>query len=360
MRRFLRVVFFIFIVGLLIIWISFLFRPTEVDRENVIGYYAEKNNSLDVVCIGGSATFVFWEPLQAWHDYGFTSYDFCVNTFVPQAVKYYLIEALKTQAPELFVIDLRPFQYGEEPYLDTNVKILDSEIPLRNCIDQLNYSMNRVKLIQGCVPDNLKKFSFYFDLMKYHSRIDSFFRVVSWKYSLNYYPNRLKGFLFVPKTAPIEFNSQKNNKEVQPLSERLNGVLIDLLNFCKEKDLQVLFVVHPYSITKEDQMKYNYMASTIRQYGFDYLDVNDYDIGLDYGIDFYNENHVNVFGAEKYTGFLGSYIDSRYSFNKDKDAKLRDSWNRDYVFFAKRVEETKQEIIRCKENNDGNTADRQV
>jgi len=70
MRRFLRVVFFIFIVGLLIIWISFLFRPTEVDRENVIGYYAEKNNSLDVVCIGGSATFVFWEPLQAWHDYG--------------------------------------------------------------------------------------------------------------------------------------------------------------------------------------------------------------------------------------------------------------------------------------------------
>ena len=43
---------------------------------------------------------------------------------------------------------------------------------------------------------------------------------------------------------------------------------------------------------------------------------------LNFDTDFYNENHVNIFGADKYTDFLIAYLKEHYNLpdrRKDKE-----------------------------------------
>lgn len=50
------------------------------DRISVVGIKEEKKDSLDVIYIGGSAAFVYWELMKAYKDCGFTSYDLATNS----------------------------------------------------------------------------------------------------------------------------------------------------------------------------------------------------------------------------------------------------------------------------------------
>lgn len=80
-------------------------RNASIDRANVIGIKEEKE--LDVVFVGGSSTLVYWQPLKAWHEFGFTSYNYSTNSNQAENIKYYIKDILKTNSPELFEVDLR-------------------------------------------------------------------------------------------------------------------------------------------------------------------------------------------------------------------------------------------------------------
>ena len=78
------------------------------------------------------------------------------------------------------------------------------------------------------------------------------------------------------------------------------------------------------------------MKEVIEQYGFDFLNTNDHykEIGLDYNKDLYNNNHVNVFGAEKYTDFVAEYIDKKYDLPDKRGDEAFSDWNTCYDEFV--------------------------
>ena len=108
------------------------------DRISVVGIKEEKENSLDVIYIGGSATFVYWEPLHAYSDCGFTSYDLATNTIQAESILAYVKYAQQYQNPDLYVIGVRAFQYYDE---------IGSEVGLRVTSDALDMGRNRFELI---------------------------------------------------------------------------------------------------------------------------------------------------------------------------------------------------------------------
>ena len=85
-----------------------LFRNASNDRIRITGLYEE--GPLDMIYIGGSSAFVYWQPLKAWHDYGFTSYSYATNSLEADARLYYMKEALRSHKPQIFVIEMRDFQ----------------------------------------------------------------------------------------------------------------------------------------------------------------------------------------------------------------------------------------------------------
>ena len=50
-------------------------------------------------------------------------------------------------------------------------------------------------------------------------------------------------------------------------------------------------------------------------------------MNLDYSVDFYNENHVNYYGADKYTNFLAKFIKSKYEIPDRRNDSNYSDWN---------------------------------
>lgn len=334
--------------GLIFVLLSYVMRPVTNSRKNLCGFYAEKNNSLDMVYIGGSACYAFWEPLAAWNEYGFTSFNLATDAMQPQSIKYAIREALQSQSPQVFVIDLRPFQYGDLLNTEENVINMERVAPFRNVADNMKYSKNRVQLIREGAPAQEPQWTYLFDIAKYHGSLINLINPENWKYIFNSKKLYSKGFVYYEDAAPIIFEDTRDVTVETPLEEEINTLFIDLLEYCRQEDLEVLFIVHAYNNSVADQQKYNYMKRIIEEYGLDFLNVNDffYEIGFDTLSDFRDTNHVNLLGADKYTSFLASYLKEHFVFNDKRQDTQYVGWNRDY---EKWMEET--EAVRNKLKN---------
>ncbi|MEG2250842.1 MAG: hypothetical protein RSD09_04605, partial [Bacilli bacterium] len=295
---------FIFIFFYLFIHISYLFRPITIDREIAAGYYAETDNSLDMVYVGGSSCFVYWAPLEAWKSNGLASNNFSYNSISADAMKSTIQEAMKTQNPELLVVDMRAFQYREE-YLE--------EGAIRQYTDSSKYSLNRSNFIRSIVPEEFKdmqlsSLEFIWDISTYHIRWNQLDQS-SWELRNNEKKRDIKGFYFVPKKGPITLNDNSSLSVKQPLRKDVEKIFVDLMEYCKSLDKKILFVINTYSEEPSHREIYNYLDQRIKSYGFDFLNINNFneEIGMDETKDYYNVNHVNIYGAEKYTKFLSNY-----------------------------------------------------
>ena len=333
--------------------LSYLLREKGQNRDNVAGFYAEEENTLDVVYVGASSCITFWSPLQAWHDYGFTSYNFAHHTMTARTVKYYIIEALKTQTPELFIVDLRPFQYADGPNYETGTDNLHAEYAIRNGTDHLFYfNENRRDLIRASVPEG-ERLSYYADIIKYHSRwVFIPFALVQgetdfFDFADNVKKNPHKGFYTATRTRPLTFTDYRDVTEVSPLPQQTDEILTELLEFCKEKDLQVLFVVHHYPQTAEEKALYNYMEERVRAYGLDFLNANDdwESIGFDFDGDMYDSNHTNIFGAEKYTAYLADRIVTHYGLADHRGDDAYAEWDALYDAYAEETAAAKEALL---------------
>jgi len=354
MKRMISFILFVALASGMLISVTYLFRNDDYDRMHIIGIKEEKKNSLDMVYIGGSAAFVFWQPLKAWNDCGFTSYLYATNSIQAENIKYYVKEVLKTQKPKVFVIGLRAFQYWDT-YL--------TEAGVRRGTDSMDISLDRFKMVYYCLSNKIlteeqekDKLSYYLDIVKYHTNYDVLKNPANWGMIFNTWSIPEKGFEWIPAHKTLEQPTCNKITEKGKLEDGAQKTFIDLLDFCKKENLKVLFTVCPYAIKEEDQMKYNTMKDIIKSYGFDYINTNENyeEMDIDFSRDFYNEAHVNCFGAEKYTAFLEDYLEEHYDLPDKRGDKLYSSWDINYTAF-KEQETYSKHIIETSIQNEKNT-----
>lgn len=344
-RKVISCILFIILIINLFIDLTYLLRNVAYDRNHIVGFENEEQ-PIDMVYIGGSAAYVYWQPLKAWNDCGFTSYNYATSTIQAETIKYYIKEVQKSQTPELYVIGLRSFQYWDEEF---------DEIGLRYATDSMElFGGNRVQMISDYLenriePEGIDKASFYFDIIKYHTNIDNLSNPEAWMHLIGDIKPDYKGFYMTDWYAYLNDNNPSSFKtnERATLKDGCKEILIDLLEYCKTEKLNVLFVVCPYSITMDDYAKYNTMSDLIKEYGFDYLNTNDYydEMNIKFDSDFYNSNHVNIFGAEKYTEYLEQYIVNKYDMPNHLGDKEYNEWNEEYIKFKSDEVTFKQSIL---------------
>lgn len=322
-KNIIRIIAFIIVLSFVVSFISYLKKPKTVDLQNIAGFYSEKRDSLDMVYIGGSAAFVYWQPLTAYEDYGIASYLYSANTVQAECYKYMIEEILKTQSPKLIIIDARAFQYRDKDQPPT-------EAAYRNILTGMPFSINKINLVNNIVRQNLHqpRKSYIFDIALYHSDKSPIGLKTSVNMMLRRYENELKGFYFVPKALRMK-RIDASTDEVKKVSDKTTEILVDLLKYIKRKNVNVLFTVSPYIETKSEKANYNYIQSIIEDYNCDFIDTNDYvdDMGINYDYDFYNYNHVNIYGSDKYTDFLARFIKENYELEDKRLDKKYESWN---------------------------------
>lgn len=342
-----KIIVFTGIFLFLFTFLTYLMKPDNVTLRNIAGYYGERKNSLDMVYIGGSACFVYWAPLQAFEDEGFTSYSYGSNVIQAELYKYLIKEALKTQKPELIVIDARAFQYRETRPPE--------EVHYRNFLTGMSFSKNKLDFINENVEKNLKqdKLSYIFDLIKYHRPFSSNINENVLSLMFHTYKNPNKGFDFIPEVQLLE-KYDFETEEKKKIAKETEDILLDLIDYMKTTDVNYLFVVSPYQETQEHKKQFNYIEEVITQNGYNFLDANEYydEMGLDFQGDLYNFNHVNIYGAEKYTRLLSNYIKENYNLadhRNDSDYNdwhnLLNNWHEQIETTKKTIDEKKQALL---------------
>ncbi len=316
-------ILFFAILGQVFSSTTYLFRRANDGRSRMVGI---KNESkLDVVYIGGSSTFDFWQPLRAWNDCGFTSYCLAENAIKPECYKPLAELAEKYNDPQLYVICAYPFNFYStaEQWIRGFTDSMDLTEKARYDLLNQHYRIRDV-------DDDTDILSYYIDILEYHENRDNLALEKAWEFLHNEGSSETKGFAWEPYYKYIDPPQRIITDDREDLPEGNLEVLRDFTEYLKMTGKEALFVAIPNVPSNGYRAQYNTIMDAVEEAGFTFLDLNDYydEIGIDFTNDYYNDSHVNPIGAKKYTQFLENYIVDNYELPDHRDDPLYEDWNR--------------------------------
>ena len=329
-----KIILFLAILFLSLTGLSYVMRNVSESKDRFADFYGEEKDSIEVLMLGTSTVGTSFIAPYMWGKYGFVSYPLSSNSQRPKAMTYLIDEAKKTQDPSLIVIELRGFTQADEEFAA-------DEGHIREVVDNMRYSVNRIRTINALTESLPDRYSYYVDLFKYHSNYGALARVEEWKKLAFTYDDRYKGFQMYAEQEPYRLgNAEVTTEDRRKLAQGEEEVLRDLIAYLKENDLQALFVVTPrdYEEGYEEQM--NYAGDIVQSEGFQYLDLNYMyeEMGFDYRTDFYDGSHTNAWGAVKCSDVLGQYITGHYELKMDYSESVIKEWDHAYDTFMEDFE----------------------
>lgn len=303
---------------------EFVLCRADHNRQRLKGFYLEDEQSLDVVVLGASEAYSDFAPGYAYSECGVTGYVFATASNSILNYKSQLKNILSRQNPGVIVIELNGAVYGdeEEDYKEANLRNYSDNVPLDGV--KLEWMQQNVKENQA---------EFLFPMLKYHGVWTDFpenmlYQKTIWQDRARGY-NYLKGILnetAIFKSTQRSMNRilSRSGKSKKPLTSTEEQGLRDLLQYCKDQNLKnVVFARFPHIVVRRTFERFergNTVGDIVAEYGFDYLNFErDYDqTKLNEATDFYNLDHLNVYGQKKFTEYLTDILKQRYSLSPRK------------------------------------------
>lgn len=297
------------------------------NTERIRGFYLEDEDSLDVVFVGSSEVYCDYAAGLAYDECGFTSYPFSTESNTVLNFKAIIEEIERTQSPKLIVIEINGAIYG-----DQNIQ---KDVNLRRVSDNLPLNENKIELVERVATSD--QIEYYVPFIKYHDSWNNFGSSLTWSIAL--LEDRLRGYNYLkgaknrtifyePKT-PNEKLYKANSRQMQrrmPLFDKAYDGLIEFLDYLDQKGIdknRILFVRVPHIVTEKNYSRYlrgNSVADIVRSYGyrFESFELEEPEIGLDPYKDFYNIEHMNIYGQQKFTKFFAHYLQDNYGITPTK------------------------------------------
>ncbi len=323
-KRIVSAILFFAIFFVIIMYEGFITRPYYgyVYNYNTWQYfYEEDDNTLNVVAVGSSAMYRFWMPPVAYEEQDFTSFviGHTYQTFV--AVPYIVEEIVKTQNPDVIMVETRSLLNERQYPLDGSEM---AEPDVKNWLLSvvscgMNYSSTRFNLISEFYTDTDDDclLNWYVPLLKYHSleyslplqsRLD--------RISTEKHPYKSAALLSVYSGIEVldEFSMEKELYGEYVLTDTEKELLDRVVALGEKYGTEILFVSTPYQMTVEKSSLQLSLQMYMEEKGYSFIDLNDYidEIGLDPMVDYSDCIHSNISGAEKITRYLAQYVADNY------------------------------------------------
>ena len=281
--------------------------------------------NVDVVFIGSSVTHTSWFPYRAWDEYGITSYDYASSGDMVGA-EVGTIRYVKHRQPDskLFVIDIRAYLkaegVGHIPVAKTNA---------------MSHGFDRIYTILDCYNLIVDKstmgtpLNHVFDILGFQSHREALADPEHWDYINDDVPSEYLGCTISPDHMAIDEPPAWIEGE-EDVSEYAEKCIRHLLEYeQKHDDVNILFTLNPYGINEQQILRANRMAKIIEEYDGHFLnlcsDKAPYEV--DYEKDFFNPRHLNVFGGEKYTHYVGQYILDNFDIEDHRGDEKYAEWD---------------------------------
>ena len=291
------------LVLLLTAWAVFDRKTGCWYTEKVRGFYNEPEQSMDVIGFGSSRMYCTLDPLVLHHETGLRAYVLATQQQPLKATRTYMREALSRQSPRLLILEAT---MAFRPDSETT----DAEI--RDCLDPLPWSKNKLALIRDLVPAGQRS-SYYFNFLKYHQR----WKELSAKdFDFSYLGKRdvFRGYMYLTPERGADCRQQDyDGVEAQPVPEENLVLLREMALLAEENGASLLLLAAPYETVTDDLGYLKSLHAFCEAEGIDFLDLNlEYDaLGIDEEKDYFDIGHFNVSGSTKATRYLADYITGR-------------------------------------------------
>ncbi len=284
-------------------------------------FYLEKKNTLDVVVLGSSSTYCFWDATYAWSNYGIAAYPYATPQ-QPLASTCYVIEECRKKQPEaVYLINLNLALVTEiEPAM---IHFLSDVMPP---------SLNRINMIEGlCEKGNIvgidNKLEYYYPIFAMHER---------WR--LAHLPEKNKSgkdckgasvdSLYLTQvedmTGSISFTDERLD-----IPEETKQNLDEIFEYLRENNIKAAFFESPAPAGEETMARINTVCDYVRDAGFVcYNGFDEYEqIGLDPQYDYCDNSHTNISGCRKYTAWLSEKIIDQFQLPDHRGNEIYTSWD---------------------------------
>ncbi len=315
----------------------------------ISNFYLEEPESLDVVLLGASELPTAFSPGLAYQEFGITSYPYAIGANHIDLYKSQLKEIYRTQSPDLVVVDLNPALCTETADVsDSILRIYTQGMPL---------TKNKIETIAQ-FGDQEHLLSYYVPFLLTHSVKETLaggWRTITRLVTEARGYSLLKGIHSeIDTLEPSEFvDAKTDDSKSQPAPEVI-GKLVDFLEFCRENGYDnLVFTEFPHLIHNElayNRFKQvNYLEGLINSYGYDLLNFDKQleEIGADPYADFYNSEHMNVYGQQKFTRYFCRILMEEYGVTPGNQSdQNRENWEQSalytdlfYDYFARMKQE---------------------
>lgn len=321
-KSIIRIVCFLLVLCVVLGTANSIFKVKYSDGiYSVTKFYELEDDSVDVLILGSSHAFEDFNTGTLWDEYGMASYILGGSVQPMWNTYYYLKEALKTQTPEVIVLE-GYMTIMDKDYID------DSRIIKNNY--GLRWSQDKLNSIMVSAPEE-RWSEFILEYGQYHTR----YRNLE---AGDFLPNQnyklyddWKGFGCNMDTYPRESIDVSGVEERLPLYEKTEKYYRMTIELAQENNIPIVVVISPYAgITEDEQKIYNTASDIAQEYGVPFENFNLYlnEMGLDYLTDAGDEAHLNYRGNQKYSYYFGGWLKNIYDVSDRRGDEWYSSWQR--------------------------------
>ncbi len=317
-----------FLLIFALIWTT-IFSRLRLDTNSIRFLYTEPKNSMDVIFIGSSNVYAHFNNTLAFNKYGFTTGLLSTDSMPYEMIKHLLIESQKYQNPKVYVLDLTKLSFDMDTY---------DEGSIRKSVDSLKQSKNRIDAVTEILTnrnyDKKDYINYYFKFLMYHNRWKNLLSGITPDIPLNYL---YKGYLFSTFTEITEPQEDYTwPTKIEKLPEVNEKILRDLIKYIKENNLsnKVIFTIPAKWYIDNLDARLNYAVNILKENNLKVINFTQIsDLNINYQTDLYNYNHLNVYGATKFTLYFSKYLKDNYDLPDHRSDTNYSSWASEYERF---------------------------
>lgn len=316
-----RIASFLLILVVVLMFVNSIFKFKYGDGiYSIKSFYAQEENSVDVLVLGSSHAFEEVNTGYLWDNYGIASYVLAGSVQPVWNSYYYLKEALKTQKPKLVIFEGFMLTYPENEYM-TDENVIKNTFGMRSSLDK--YYAKRASIGERSLKGLVLEYPYYHSRYKdiYSADFKEYYGNALYKYWKGYDCN------YAWEENAVEDVSQVSSRvELPSKVEHYYRMLIEL---AQKNGIPILIAVAPYgSINEEEQGKLNKASDIASEYGVEFINYNTHpeEIGIDEKLDYADRYHLNYRGNEKLTKALGEYVKSEYDIPDRRGDEYYSSW----------------------------------
>ena len=342
---FLRSVAFLLILCVAVAVVMHCYSQPKYFNTRFINTFDEMpDNTVDGIVLGSSVIAHGWVSAVSWEKYGMAAFQFGTSVQPMGSIPGFIEYVEKNHDPKFIIIDVHSLRKQSLMTSVTPSKVQEAYLNIPDIASRYSMLMDLFDYAERMYDfygepekeaDKLDrtKASMYLPLLAFHNRWVDGLEKADFVDVKNEYlgaNDRYTSFLSRDMTANVKNLDYGKTVEIDDFQK---GEIDRLTDYLKQSDLEVLFINTPSFKSKAIQRELASILKYCADKGYNTIDFSTRamlkEAGFDTKVDFSDNGHVNLAGAQKLTDYVCRYlIDNGYPYEDRRGQEGYDIWEK--------------------------------